>query len=90
MPASAWLPANFTVPACVASERQAAVGHDVLALVHVAAALRAEALPVGVRPGDGEDVVHEPEALAARAPGAPACAARAPAPPAIAAATWKT
>ena len=47
-------------------ERKAAVGHDVLALVHVAAALRAEALTVGVRPGDREDVVHEPEALAPR------------------------
>ena len=66
MPASAWLPANFTVPAWVATQREAAVGHDVLALVHVAAALRAEALTVGVRPGDREDVVDEPEALAAR------------------------
>jgi hypothetical protein len=47
-------------------ERQAAVGHDVLALVHVATALCAEAVAVGMGPGDREDVAHEPEALPAR------------------------
>ena len=51
-------------------EREAAVGHDVLALVDMAGALRAEALPVGVGAGDREHVVDEPEALAAGSGGA--------------------